>query len=68
MLDEGWLEDGWEDPPAASRKRPPRRYYELTDFGRDRLEGLVRAATVEGRGTRATGSARFAHERDAERG
>src|SRR4051812_29762480 len=26
MLDEGWLEDGWEDPSHIAEKRPPRRY------------------------------------------
>lgn len=35
MLEEGWLEDGWEaTEELAGRKRPPRRYYVLTDFGR----------------------------------
>lgn len=33
MLDEGWLEDGWEDPNEIVGKRPPRRYYKLTADG-----------------------------------
>lgn len=37
MLDEGWLTDGWEDPTTIVKKRPPRRYYELTDEGRAAL-------------------------------
>jgi PadR family transcriptional regulator, regulatory protein PadR len=44
MLDEGWLTDGWEDPAAITKRRPPRRYYELTDEGRQQLAGVVRAA------------------------
>jgi hypothetical protein len=56
-----------EDPPAAGRKRPPRRYYELTDFGRDRLGGLVRAATAEGRVGVRRDRRGSRDERDAER-
>jgi PadR family transcriptional regulator, regulatory protein PadR len=41
MLNEGWVEDGWEDPTTIREKRPPRRYYELTDKGRLAL-GAVR--------------------------
>lgn len=38
MLEEGWLEDGWEaTEEIAAEKRPPRRYYTLTDFGRINL-------------------------------
>jgi len=42
MLDEGWLEDGWEEEPTE--KRPPRRYYMLTDYGREQLGGHLAAA------------------------
>jgi PadR family transcriptional regulator, regulatory protein PadR len=50
MLDEGWLSDGWEDQAQAGRaKRPPRRYYELTDAGRTALGALVARARREGR-------------------
>lgn len=31
MLNEGWLTDGWEDPAAIREKRPPRRYYEVSN-------------------------------------
>lgn len=53
MLGEGWLEDCWEDHDHG-RKRPPRRYYTLTDHGRNSLGTLVRRAAAERRfsGTR----------------
>jgi PadR family transcriptional regulator, regulatory protein PadR len=42
MLDQNWLADGWEDQVRARKaKRPPRRYYELTDAGRVALGGLL---------------------------
>jgi PadR family transcriptional regulator PadR len=46
MLDAGWLDDGWEDAPESSgkRSRPPRRYYELTDIGRQQLGAVARSA------------------------
>src|SRR5213080_896662 len=45
MLDEGWLTDGWEEQAQAGRaKRPPRRYYELTDEGKIALGALVAEA------------------------
>ena len=40
MLDDGIVTDGWE----AQGKRPPRRYYQLTPDGAERLGGLVEAA------------------------
>src|SRR5277367_5253206 len=45
MLDEGWLTDGWENQEQVGRaKRPPRRYYEVTDAGKAALGAvLVRA-------------------------
>ena len=49
MLDEGWLEDGWEDPAQLSGKRPPRRYYELTDQGRIELGALLQDARSDAR-------------------
>lgn len=51
MLDEGWLTDGWEDPNTIRGKRPPRRYYELTDKGRRESGGLLRAARSDARFT-----------------
>lgn len=44
MLEEGWLEDGWEDRAQLTGKRPPRRYYELTDKGKVALGGVLREA------------------------
>ena len=44
MLYEGWLTDGWEDPTTIKGKRPPRRYYELTDAGRLTLGGVLAEA------------------------
>jgi PadR family transcriptional regulator PadR len=51
MLDEGWVEDGWEDPTTIREKRPPRRYYELTDKGRLTLGGLLQEARRDARFT-----------------
>jgi PadR family transcriptional regulator PadR len=41
MLSAGWLADGWEDPATLPERRPPRRYYELTEIGRTRLGEMV---------------------------
>jgi PadR family transcriptional regulator PadR len=54
MLDEGWLTDGWEDRAQIVEKRPPRRYYELTDLGRRELAAAQRA-------TQATAASRPHH-------
>ncbi len=48
MLGEGWLEDSWESQEQAN-KRPPRRYYKLTDDGRENLGAVVRSARHEPR-------------------
>lgn len=48
MFDEGWLTDGWDDS-STSRRRPPRRYYELTDLGRRELGGIVEDARSDAR-------------------
>jgi PadR family transcriptional regulator PadR len=40
MMSDGWLEDHWEEH-SENKKRPPRRYYMLTDKGRDNLGGVV---------------------------
>lgn len=55
MLDEGWLTDGWEDPTTIQAKRPPRRYYELTDEGRLHLGGLLQEARSDARFTKLQG-------------
>ena len=49
MLDEGWVEDGWEDPTTIRDKRPPRRYYELTNEGRLALGAVLRDASHDAR-------------------
>lgn len=47
MLDEGWLEDGWEDQlDSRGRKAPPRRYYELTERGSRELGALLAHARL----------------------
>jgi PadR family transcriptional regulator PadR len=43
FLNDGLVTDGWEDPNTITEKRPPRRYYELTDKGRLELAAAVRA-------------------------
>lgn len=48
MLSEAWLEDHWESQEEAL-KRPPRRYYTVTDKGRSNLGGVVRRAESEPR-------------------
>ena len=58
MLDEGWVEDGWEDPTTIREKRPPRRYYELTEKGRLALGAVLREARCDARFTSLVG--RFA--------
>jgi PadR family transcriptional regulator, regulatory protein PadR len=45
MLEEGWVEDGWEDPTTIRDKRPPRRYYELTNKGKLALGAVLRDAS-----------------------
>jgi PadR family transcriptional regulator, regulatory protein PadR len=50
MLDEGWLDDGWEEQVQVGRaKRPPRRYYELTDEGKIALGAVIAEAHQDAR-------------------
>jgi PadR family transcriptional regulator PadR len=50
MLEQGWLADGWEEQAQAGRaKRPPRRYYELTDEGRMALGAVIAGAPGDAR-------------------
>jgi PadR family transcriptional regulator PadR len=50
MLEQGWLDDGWEEQVRVGRaKRPPRRYYELTDEGRIALGALIAEARHDAR-------------------
>jgi PadR family transcriptional regulator PadR len=60
MLAEGWLTDGWEEQPDL--RRPPRRFYELTDAGARELGALLARAQTDRRFATApiTGFARFA--------
>jgi PadR family transcriptional regulator len=56
MLEKGWLTDGWEDQGQTGRaKRPPRRYYELTDAGKIALGALVAEARHDARFSRMVG-------------
>lgn len=48
MLDDGWVDDGWESAEEAC-KRPPRRYYVLTEKGRDELCRLLQTARSDPR-------------------
>jgi PadR family transcriptional regulator, regulatory protein PadR len=50
MLDKGWLTDGWEDIDP-SQKRPRRRYYQLTEIGRDALQMVLKSAAADPRFT-----------------
>lgn len=49
MLNEGLVEDGWEDPATIREKRPPRRYYELTTKGRQALGAVLDEARHDAR-------------------
>src|SRR5262245_33630809 len=48
MLDEGWLDDGWEDVNEISG-RPPRRYYEVTGAGAEHFANELAAAQLDTR-------------------
>lgn len=60
MLDEGWVEDGWEDPTTLRDKRPPRRYYELTTDGGLALGAVLRDASRDPRFAGVLTAARLA--------
>jgi len=51
MLDQGWLEDGWEEADPRQKKRPPRRYYTLTNQGRIELGAVLNEARADRRFT-----------------
>lgn len=57
MLEEGWLKDGWEEWTESSRKRPPRRYYELTGDGQRAMDSVLKDADLELRFARPAGQA-----------
>jgi PadR family transcriptional regulator PadR len=45
LLENGWLQDGWEPvEEAQAEKRPARRYYVLTEFGAKELGALAASA------------------------
>lgn len=48
LMNEGWLDDHWEER-VTGQKRPPRRYYTLTDQGRLNLGAMARKAAAEQR-------------------
>jgi PadR family transcriptional regulator PadR len=41
LVEYGWVTDGWEDPNTLTVRRPPRRYYVLTDRGRVELTRII---------------------------
>jgi PadR family transcriptional regulator, regulatory protein PadR len=49
MLDQGLVQDGWEEQGEVRAKRPPRRYYELTDKGKAELGALLSEARQDAR-------------------
>ena len=49
MLDEEWLTDGWEELDPSVDKRPPRRYYRLTEEGARQLGAVLQAAKTDAR-------------------
>lgn len=49
LLDRGWLEDGWEDATEVQGKRPPRRYYKVTEEGLAELGAIARQAATDPR-------------------
>ena len=44
LLQAGWIEDRWEDPPPEDR--PRRRYYTVTSAGRDKYHDTVAARSA----------------------
>ena len=44
LLEQGWLRDGWEEQEDGPRRRPARRYYEVTELGERELVALLGAA------------------------
>jgi PadR family transcriptional regulator PadR len=48
MLDEGWLDEGWEDIHDVNG-RPPRRYYQVTEAGAAHFREELTAAQSDAR-------------------
>jgi len=51
LLDQGWIADGWEDPSSIKEKRPPRRYYTVTEEGLEELGAIAKRADLDARFT-----------------
>ncbi|PPG98305.1 PadR family transcriptional regulator [Rathayibacter rathayi] len=50
LLDNGWLEDGWEEPETLKgKRRPPRRYYTVTPEGLAELGAVAQQAQTQQR-------------------
>lgn len=49
LFDRGWIEDGWEDATEVRGKRPPRRYYTVTQSGLEELGAISRRAAADAR-------------------
>ena len=49
MLEEEWLEDGWEKMAEIDESRPPRRYYRLTPRGLSELGAILDQARSDAR-------------------
>jgi PadR family transcriptional regulator PadR len=49
MLVDRWLSDGWEDPTEIEGRRPPRRYYKLTEKGCRELGAIISEAETDAR-------------------
>ncbi|MDY7102134.1 MAG: helix-turn-helix transcriptional regulator [Actinomycetota bacterium] len=49
LHEQGWLEDGWEDPAEIAEARPPRRYYTVTPDGHARIRELLADAAADRR-------------------
>lgn len=60
MFDEGWLSDGWEDESETGGKRPPRRYYRITEDGLRELGAMLARAELDQRFATVLGGQRFA--------
>lgn len=41
LLDAGWVGDGWEDPTTIQKRRAPRRYYRLTELGKEKAAEIL---------------------------
>jgi PadR family transcriptional regulator PadR len=49
MLSDDWLEDHWETQEEITGKRPARRYYVVTEYGRGQLGAAIKRPGQERR-------------------